>query len=347
MKKAKRFTAILLVAVLLGGCGSEDGTSGSKDRNKEPNDSKSEYIDSEEISERLEEVKDILGEKYSFDENNYILCQATNEKEKEEVSVNIYCDDKYGIGAACFNLAIPVIQSYCGSNFNIGITNGEDTLMYIVVFDVVISDEKPLFDETDENTMKLAEEFLQFLEDYLVNSGFSKDDIDKENGDSSENKEEQELENHKESENTSTITTGQRNALKSAKDYLSMMPFSHDGLIEQLKYEKYSDEDATYAADNCGADWNEQALKSAKNYLSMMAFSYTGLIQQLEHEQFTKGQATYAADNCGADWNEQAAKSAENYLGIMSFSKDGLIEQLEFEGFTHEQAVYGAEQNGF
>lgn len=159
--------------------------------------------------------------------------------------------------------------------------------------------------------------------------------------------EEKQPENHKESESTNAITTGQRNAIKSAKDYLFMMAFSHDGLIEQLKYEKYSDEDATYAADNCGADWNEQALKSAKNYLSMMAFSYTGLIQQLEYEQFTKEQAKYGADNCGADWNEQAAKSAENYLSMMSFSKDELIEQLEYEGFTHEQAVYGAEQNGY
>lgn len=107
MKKTKRFTAILLAAVLLGGCGSENNTNTLEYRSEESNDTKSEYVDSEEISEKLDEVKDILGEEYRFDENNYILCQATNEEEKEEVSVNIYCDDKYEIGATCFNLAIP------------------------------------------------------------------------------------------------------------------------------------------------------------------------------------------------------------------------------------------------
>ena len=143
------------------------------------------------------------------------------------------------------------------------------------------------------------------------------------------------------------MTMGQKNALSSAKSYLSFSAFSYEGLIGQLEYEKYSHEDAVFAVDNCGADWNKQALKSAKNYLSFSAFSYTGLIKQLEFEKFTNEQATYAADNCGADWNEQAAKSAKNYLSFSSFSKDGLIGQLEFEGFTREQAEYGVTANGY
>lgn len=144
-----------------------------------------------------------------------------------------------------------------------------------------------------------------------------------------------------------TVTIGMKNALKSARQYIDIMAFSYEGLIDQLEYDKYSHEEAIYAADNCGADWDKQALKSAKNYLSVMAFSYDGLIGQLEYDKFTSDQSKYAADNCGADWNEQAAKSAKNYINIMSFSRDGLIEQLEFDGFTHEQAVYGAEQNGY
>ena len=77
------------------------------------------------------------------------------------------------------------------------------------------------------------------------------------------------------------------------------MAFSHDGLIKQLEYEGYSTEDATYAADHCGADWNEQAAKSAKNYLSAMSFSRSGLIQQLEYEGFTASQAEYGASANG------------------------------------------------
>lgn len=141
-------------------------------------------------------------------------------------------------------------------------------------------------------------------------------------------------------------TTEQQKALDRAKEYLRAMPFSHEGLIDQLEYEGYTTADATYAADNCGADWNEQALKQAKSYLDTMAFSYSGLVDQLEYEGFTSEQATYGADNCNADWNEQAALKAESYMEIMTFTRSELISQLKYEGFTQEQAVYGADSVG-
>ncbi len=143
------------------------------------------------------------------------------------------------------------------------------------------------------------------------------------------------------------VSTGKKNALKRALSYLEVSAFSREGLIDQLMYEKFSTEEATYAADNCGADWNKQALKKALSYLDVSAFSYKGLVEQLEFEKFTHEQAVYGADNCGADWNEQAAKKAESYLEFSGFSRDRLIDQLEFEGFTHEQAVYGVEKNGY
>lgn len=95
------------------------------------------------------------------------------------------------------------------------------------------------------------------------------------------------------------LTTGQKNALKAAKKYLNLMAFSHDGLVAQLEFEQYSHEDAVYAADNCGADWNEQAVKCAKRYLDLMAMSKEGLIQQLEYEKFTHEQAVYGAEQNG------------------------------------------------
>ena len=148
-------------------------------------------------------------------------------------------------------------------------------------------------------------------------------------------------------EPVSDMTTGQKNALRSAQSYLEFSAFSYEGLIDQLEFEEYTTEEATFAADNCGADWNEQALKSALSYLDFSAFSYEGLISQLGYEQFTHEQAVYGADNCGADWNEQAAKCAESYLEYSSFSREGLIDQLLFEGFTQEQAEYGASANGY
>lgn len=140
----------------------------------------------------------------------------------------------------------------------------------------------------------------------------------------------------------SGATAQQKKALSRAKSYLGSSAFSHQGLVKQLEYEKFSHEDAVYGADHCGADWNAQALKKAKSYLNSSAFSHQGLIKQLKYEGFTDEQAAYGAGNCGADWNAQALKKAKSYLNSSAFSHQGLIKQLKYEGFTDEQASYGA-----
>lgn len=146
------------------------------------------------------------------------------------------------------------------------------------------------------------------------------------------------------SANNDNTTVGEQMAVASAKNYLRVSAFSKKGLIEQLEFEGYSIAEATYAVNNCGANWTEQAVKSAKNYLRVSAFSKKGLFEQLQFEGYLLDEATYAVNNCGADWKEQAVKSAKNYLNMMPFSKKELIAQLEFEGFTNEEATYGVEQ---
>lgn len=94
-------------------------------------------------------------------------------------------------------------------------------------------------------------------------------------------------------------TFGQKNALSSAESYLAISAFSHSKLIQQLEYEGYSSEEATYAADRCGANWCEQAAKSAEAYLKISAFSKDRLIQQLEYEGFTPAQAAYGVAKNG------------------------------------------------
>lgn len=96
-----------------------------------------------------------------------------------------------------------------------------------------------------------------------------------------------------------TPTMGQSNALKSAQNYLSFISFSHDGLVQQLEFEGFSTDDATWAVDNCGADWNEQAAKKAQSYLDVTSFSRDGLIEQLEFEGFTAEQAEYGVTAIG------------------------------------------------
>jgi hypothetical protein len=63
-----------------------------------------------------------------------------------------------------------------------------------------------------------------------------------------------------------------------------MSGFSRDGLIKQLEFEKFSNEDAIYALDNINTDWNKQAERKAKSYLDMSGFSRDSLIKQLEFE---------------------------------------------------------------
>lgn len=94
-------------------------------------------------------------------------------------------------------------------------------------------------------------------------------------------------------------TTGEKNALRTAREYLNISAFSYTGLIHQLEYEGYLTEEATYAADNCNANWNEQAAKSAKEYLDISSFSRQGLIDQLIYEGYTQEQAEYGVTQNG------------------------------------------------
>ncbi len=103
----------------------------------------------------------------------------------------------------------------------------------------------------------------------------------------------------KQSAPVSSETVSQRNAVTKAKSYLSFSALSHDGLVAQLEFEKFSHEDAVYGADNSGGNWNEQAAKKAKSYMDMTAFSRGGLINQLKFEKFTQAQAEYGANAVG------------------------------------------------
>lgn len=103
-----------------------------------------------------------------------------------------------------------------------------------------------------------------------------------------------------------SLTGPQKNAVRSAAEYLSFQGFSRDGLIEQLSSsygDGYEVADATVAVDSMDTDWNKQAVKSAEDYLSLTGFSCNGLIEQLSSsygDRFTVKQATYGAQQAGA-----------------------------------------------
>lgn len=103
------------------------------------------------------------------------------------------------------------------------------------------------------------------------------------------------------------MSTEQANAVRSAENYLEFMPFSKQGLIDQLSSpagDGYPQEVAVFAVEHIedDVDWKEQAVKAAENYQELMGFSRDGLIQQLTSEagdQYTQEQAEYAADQIG------------------------------------------------
>ena len=88
-------------------------------------------------------------------------------------------------------------------------------------------------------------------------------------------------------------------AIRQAEEYLSFTAFSKQGLIDQLVFEGFTREQATYGVERVDADWSQQAVLKARSYLDMTAFSRSGLIDQLVFEGFTRQQATYAADRVG------------------------------------------------
>jgi hypothetical protein len=96
------------------------------------------------------------------------------------------------------------------------------------------------------------------------------------------------------------------NAVRSAKQYLSVQGFSRNGLIDQLSSDYgdgYNRGDATAAVDSLNIDWNKQAVRSAQQYLSIQGFSCKGLIEQLSSsagDKYTMEQATYGARQAGA-----------------------------------------------
>lgn len=103
-----------------------------------------------------------------------------------------------------------------------------------------------------------------------------------------------------------SLSGPQKNAVRSAKSYLSLQGFSRLGLIEQLssRYgDGYNVSDATVAVDSLSVDWNAQAVRSAKSYLRLMGFSCNGLINQLSSDagdKYTERQAAYGAQQAGA-----------------------------------------------
>lgn len=69
------------------------------------------------------------------------------------------------------------------------------------------------------------------------------------------------------------VSRKHRNALSAAQNYIDFMPFSENGLFEQLTSgygDEYTEDSAQYAIKNVEVDYNEKALEAAINYQEIM-----------------------------------------------------------------------------
>jgi colicin import membrane protein len=114
-----------------------------------------------------------------------------------------------------------------------------------------------------------------------------------------EPKEEVKEEPAKEEPKEPELTLSQQNAINKANDYLDFTAFSKSGLIEQLEFDGFPTDEATFAVNNITVDWKEQAGIKAKDYLDFTSFSRQGLIEQLEFDGFSTEEATYGVDQVG------------------------------------------------
>ena len=90
-----------------------------------------------------------------------------------------------------------------------------------------------------------------------------------------------------------------RQAYLSAVQYLKHQHFSRSGLIDQLKYEKFTSLQAVYGVNHLDVSWYRQAVLVARDYLEHQHFSRSGLIDQLVYEGFTYSQAVYGVNKNG------------------------------------------------
>lgn len=97
----------------------------------------------------------------------------------------------------------------------------------------------------------------------------------------------------------SKMNVNQKNAVRSANNYLDYQAFSKKGLVKQLKFEGFKQKDAQFAVNSIEVNWKKQAAKSAQDYLEYQAFSRDGMIRQLKFEGYTPEQAAHGATQAG------------------------------------------------
>lgn len=306
----KMLLIIMLCAIILTGCGGHSENIENSETNEESAIANETHkpITNTDADELLEEANTLLGEEYFID--GFLYVGGSYEKYNSYASENGLGDTKIYVKGTVLNTEdtstedVPQIQMIVeqedGNRWCVGVAYVDDLGdivgkeirafgIYLGFSDKFNVPAMVAMDYEAKSKIQVKNdngnyETIWSFQDYILEH----------------TKEPQsEPESEPQSDEEYIPTMGETNALKKAKSYLELMPFSYSGLIEQLEYEKFTHEEAVYGADNCGADWNEQARIKAKSYLDLMSFSKDSLIEQLEYEGFTHEQAVYGVTQNG------------------------------------------------
>lgn len=155
----------------------------------------------------------------------------------------------------------------------------------------------------------------------------------------------------KNSSESSPYASAKEAAVAEAKKYLQSAACSYSGLVSQLEYMGYAPEDATYGADHCGADWNEQARIRANTLLQSTPYNFDNYVEALESEGFTHDQAVYGAQAVGDQQGgeskrQEALDCAVDFVKSRSYSYYALVDALLAEGYSSADAQYAADNCG-
>ena len=93
---------------------------------------------------------------------------------------------------------------------------------------------------------------------------------------------------------TPQLTSAQEAALESARYRIDAEGVSKVALIQHMTADGYTRANATFAANNVGADWKAEAVEQAENRLDAEEYSRRSLAEHLGSDGFTPAEVEYA-----------------------------------------------------
>ena len=93
-----------------------------------------------------------------------------------------------------------------------------------------------------------------------------------------------------------SMSIGEQDALNEARDYISALGISKTRLTDYLIDDGFTESEAAYGVDNCGADWDQEALQKARSYMSVLGPSKDDLERYLLGDGFVDSEVEYAVN---------------------------------------------------